>query len=46
MRCEECPLINYCLTQKKDHESCEDMVQRYNNGLLIPLYNIDNSSFK
>lgn len=35
-RCKNCPLLAYCITQKKDYESCVDMVQRYNNGLLLP----------
>lgn len=31
-----CPLTEYCKTQKGDHESCQDMVSRYNAGLLLP----------
>ena len=31
-----CPLHKYCLTQKKEYESCQDMINRYNAGLLIP----------
>lgn len=31
-----CPLHKYCLTQKKGYESCQDMMNRYNAGLLIP----------
>lgn len=34
--CENCPLLHYCLTQKHEWESCLDMVQRYNAGLLLP----------
>lgn len=35
-RCERCPLLAYCITQKQDYETCNDMVQRYNAGLLMP----------
>lgn len=34
--CENCPLIEFCLTQKSEWESCNDMVSRYNAGLLLP----------
>lgn len=35
-RCENCILKQYCITQRHSYESCDDMVQRYNAGLLIP----------
>ena len=35
-RCERCPLLAYCITQKQGYETCNDMVLRYNAGLLIP----------
>jgi hypothetical protein len=44
-RCKTCPLYRYCITQKKDHDSCADMVSRYNANLLIPPELIENSSF-
>lgn len=31
-----CPLLHFCITQKHDYESCDDMVRRYNAGLLLP----------
>lgn len=34
--CKNCPLLHYCLTQKKEWESCNDMLLRYNAGLLLP----------
>lgn len=34
--CKTCPLLHYCLTQKKEWESCNDMLLRYNAGLLLP----------
>lgn len=30
---ETCP---YCITKKHEHETCDDMVRRYNAGLLLP----------
>lgn len=40
---ESCPLYPYCVTQKHEHESCDDMVRRYNAGLLLPPEYIENS---
>lgn len=42
--CENCPLLNYCLTQKAEWDSCDDMVRRYNANLLIPPEHIERSS--
>lgn len=33
--CKTCPLLHYCLTQKGEWESCNDMLLRYNAGLLL-----------
>lgn len=40
-----CPLYEHCLTQKKEYESCNDMLIRYNAGLLLPPEYIENSVF-
>lgn len=32
---ETCPLYPYCTTKKHEHETCDDMVRRYNAGLLL-----------
>ena len=45
MKCENCPLIEFCLTQKHDWESCADMVFRYNAGLLLSPEYIAKSAF-
>ena len=41
----ECPLKEFCLTQKHEYESCADMVSRYNAGLLISPEYINQSAF-
>lgn len=33
---DNCPLKSYCLTQKHEYQSCDDMVRLYNAGLLLP----------
>lgn len=33
---ESCLLYPYCITQKHEWESCNDMVSRYNARLLLP----------
>ncbi len=40
-----CPLYRYCLTQKGEWESCDDMVRKYNASLLIPPKYIEGSVF-
>lgn len=35
-RCNTCPLKDYCVNQKRAHDSCADMVSKYNAGLLLP----------
>lgn len=42
-RCNECPLLEYCLTQKAEHESCEEMIRRYNANLLLSPYHCERS---
>lgn len=39
---ENCPLYPYCITQKGEHETCDDMVRRYNARLLLPPENKQN----
>ena len=40
--CENCPLLKYCITQKAEWDSCDDMVRRYNANLLLPPEIIEN----
>lgn len=41
----ECPLKEFCLTQKHDYETCADMVSKYNAGLLLSPEFVKNSVF-
>lgn len=34
--CNSCPLYRYCITQKREYESCDDMLRKYNARLLLP----------
>ena len=46
MECrKDCPLKDYCMTQKHEWESCADMVFRYNAGLLLAPKYINKSAF-
>lgn len=36
-RCDYCPIQELCMLSKKSYETCVDFVNRYNNGLTIPL---------
>lgn len=42
--CEKCPLLQYCLTQKSEWDSCDDMVRKYNANLLLPPERIERST--
>lgn len=33
---EKCPLYRYCLTQKRENDTCDYMLRKYNAGLLLP----------
>lgn len=44
--CNDCPLLPYCLTQKAEHESCNDMMSRYNAGLLMPPEMVERSVYR
>lgn len=41
---ETCPLYPYCITQKTEYETCDDMVRRYNAGLLLPPEYVEDKS--
>lgn len=32
----DCLLYTYCLTQRKQYDTCDDMMRKYNANLLIP----------
>ena len=32
----KCPLYEYCLTQRAECDTCDDMMRRYNANLLLP----------
>lgn len=44
-RCNYCPLRNHCLTQKKETDTCDDMIRRYNASLLLPPQYVERSAF-
>ena len=45
-RCATCILLQYCEKQKKGFMSCQDMVNLYNAGLLIPAEITKKSEFQ
>nr|DAX99690.1 MAG TPA: Protein of unknown function (DUF2800) [Caudoviricetes sp.] len=44
-RCNYCPLRSHCLTQKKETDTCDDMIRRYNASLLLPPQYVERSAF-
>ena len=44
--CEECFLLPYCLTQKAEYESCNDMLLKYNANLLLQPEMVEKSVFQ
>lgn len=45
-KCATCILLQYCEKQKKGYMSCQDMVNLYNAGLLIPAEITEKSEIK
>jgi hypothetical protein len=43
-RCKNCPLLRYCLTQKAEWDTCDDMVRKFNANLLLPPVHLERSS--
>lgn len=43
---ESCCLVEHCVTQKHEYDSCVDMVSKYNAGLLLPPEYIKKSSMQ
>lgn len=42
-RCKTCPIFELCMYNKREYDSCSDMIHRYNNGLLLPVEAFNNS---